>query len=613
MTGKALRERRGKLQCLAPITITPVSEDLNSSLDHVLQEKLQGEHTVLEDELEKSLKQCLYVGQGFAHSPSASTSGEELLVEEHRLFIKRYSVSSNGIPSIYPGEDIFTEPQHLQLGNPSAFFMLDTRDLPSRHILEHMLFSSSFLQQMSFIRDGFLSFLYRCLPCPKPVLSWLFQLLAAPPEVSMDSFKAIWDLSMDILLKAEDGTGYMWCPTLQEVVMVFQNLGARPAALLPGDSLPRHWTPGACCTPVPRSSDAKIAVSEDTSMQGPGTETPLATNLSHVFKYLTLCSATRPRWYTDCELLTLVRILSKASLDRALRCQPKEDLRQLLSTLLNNIRSWERKLPDLCVSLSQLSEHHHNLLSIVQHIPVITARGRQLQRHLSLVVIAKVLGKTRQAHLCKDDEQLPMLCRLLGFMKPSALKYHLEQVKKAEEPQSAAEQQTDLDREVCYLCHTLLMLSNMVVGSEAIPLGNWNYLHALCIQLDQQIMRNIRETPQFMYRSKVKDLAVRTYVKWQELLVQGQPRELYPCACATPWPASEPSVDGTMSRMSEEEEESEAPRLKRVVDTQARVLHHRQATDALTSLQEKDIVETNSEPSIEAQTCAVCESKDPKM
>ncbi|KAJ1091893.1 hypothetical protein NDU88_005007 [Pleurodeles waltl] len=77
--------------------------------------------------------------------------------------------------------------------------------------------------------------------------------------------------------------------------------------------------------------------------------------------------------------------------------------------------------------------------------------------------------------------------------------------------------------------------------------------------LDQQIMSNIRETPQLMYRSKLKNLAVRTYVKWQELLVQNRPHELYPqelhpyCR-ATVWPASELPGAGTMVVMSDNEE-----------------------------------------------------------
>ncbi|KAJ1091874.1 hypothetical protein NDU88_004988 [Pleurodeles waltl] len=40
---------------------------------------------VLEADLEESLKECLYLGQGFERSPSSPTSGEEVeLTEEHR-------------------------------------------------------------------------------------------------------------------------------------------------------------------------------------------------------------------------------------------------------------------------------------------------------------------------------------------------------------------------------------------------------------------------------------------------------------------------------------------------------------------------------------------------
>ncbi|XP_078523074.1 protein FAM178B isoform X2 [Lissotriton helveticus] len=563
--------------CLAPITINHASEEFNNSLEHLLQEKVNGGQLVLEAELEKSLKECFYLGHGFECSPSSPTSVEDAqLTEEHRLFLQRYSVSAEGIPSTHPGEDVFREPHLLQFDNPKGSFVPDTTELSSRNILEHMLFSSAFHQQISFIRDGFLGFLYRSLPCPLPVLRWLFQLLAAPSEVSADSFKALWDLSMDALLKADTCNGLMWCPSLQEVLMVFQKLGASSSVLLPREGLQGQWILGACCLTFHECSDSQNSV--ERSSPAAASKSPVASNLNHVFKFLTLCGVARPQWYSDCELLCLVSMLSKISLDQGLRNQPKEDLRQLLAALLNNIRSWDRKLQELCVSLSQLTQHHHNLLSIVQNIPDITSRGRQLRRCLSLKVITKILGKTLKKHIFKEHLQLPTLCQLMVYMKPSLLKHHLERVQKSEESQTTEKQldQTcDLDREVCYLCHTLLTLANIVVGSEASSHDHWNYLHALCTQLDQQIMSNIRETPQLMYRSKLKNLAVRTYVKWQELLVLSRSLELYPYCCATLWPASRIPVAGTLVMMSDNE--AVALRRRMVINAEAMASCRRRA------------------------------------
>ncbi|XP_030055458.1 protein FAM178B [Microcaecilia unicolor] len=108
-------------------------------------------------------------------------------------------------------------------------------------------------------------------------------------------------------------------------------------------------------------------------------------------------------------------------------------------------------------------------------------------------------------------------------MKPSSLKLHVENAVKLEDPQSKEmelEWESKLDQEICYLLHSLLILANVVVGTETISSSMRSDLQQLCVQLDRQITSNIRESPRFIYRSKVKNLATSTYVKWQELLSQ---------------------------------------------------------------------------------------------
>lgn len=43
-------------------------------------------------------------------------------------------------------------------------------------------------------------------------------------------------------------------------------------------------------------------------------------------------------------------------------------------------------------------------------------------------------------------------------------------------------------------------------------------LQLLCMQLDHHISTHIRESPQAMHRTKLKDLAIQTHIRWQELL-----------------------------------------------------------------------------------------------
>lgn len=49
-------------------------------------------------------------------------------------------------------------------------------------------------------------------------------------------------------------------------------------------------------------------------------------------------------------------------------------------------------------------------------------------------------------------------------------------------------------------------------------------LQLLCGQLDRHISTHVRESPQAMHRTRLKDLATQTYVRWQELLSRCQPK-----------------------------------------------------------------------------------------
>uniref|UniRef100_A0A8C3WM79 Protein FAM178B n=1 Tax=Catagonus wagneri TaxID=51154 RepID=A0A8C3WM79_9CETA len=109
-------------------------------------------------------------------------------------------------------------------------------------------------------------------------------------------------------------------------------------------------------------------------------------------------------------------------------------------------------------------------------------------------------------------------------MRPSSLGQYLH----AETVPSHQEQQPEasarLDRQVCYLCRSLLILAGVVVSCQDITPDQWGELQLLCTQLDRHISTHIRESPQAMYWTKLKDLATQTYVRWQELLAHCQPQ-----------------------------------------------------------------------------------------
>nr|XP_058134104.1 protein FAM178B [Dasypus novemcinctus] len=489
----------------APKFTSGGSECYVNNLDFLLQEKRE---QALEQEREKLLLQdCTQLG-------SLHPSEDEVaLTPEHRRLVERFSVSEKVIPSVHPGEAVF-----LPRPRPPPC-SLDTSHLTPRSHLEGLFLSSPPAQQLSFLRSGLLGNLYlQARRHPAPLLRWLFQLLTWPPETSSGAFGLLWDLSVDWLFLQGDEDAPLWCPTLQEVTEAFHGLGAQSPA--PGPAGP------SCQGASMLRSEASLD-----EQQGDPQDTALDASLGYICKFLTLCALARPEAYSDRSLLGLLELLGRAGLDQGLRLLPKTDLQQLLLLLLESIREWPGKLRQLCRALSRVSDHHHNLLALVQFFPDVTPRSRQLRSQLSLVVIARMLGQQEPLPLWQEKAQLSLLGQLLSRMGPASLRQCLGSETPPPSPEQQPKASIELDYKVCYLCHSLLMLAGVVVSCHDITPDQRGELQLLCMQLDRHVSTHIRETPQAMHRTRLKDLAAQTYVRWQELLVHCQPQVQY----FSPW------------------------------------------------------------------------------
>ncbi|XP_039210257.1 protein FAM178B isoform X2 [Crotalus tigris] len=136
----------------------------------------------------------------------------------------------------------------------------------------------------------------------------------------------------------------------------------------------------------------------------------------------------------------------------------------------------------------------------------------------------KLLGKMQMfSNFWQEEIQLQQLCDLLPLMRPACLKQALQKTQKFQEKPTNNQQKTlsALDHEACYLCYNLLVLANVVVGTKPASPKEQGHLQQLCLQVQQHISSSIREDPALLYRTKLKNLAAQTYVKWQELLSQG--------------------------------------------------------------------------------------------
>nr|XP_020635880.1 protein FAM178B [Pogona vitticeps]XP_020635881.1 protein FAM178B [Pogona vitticeps]XP_020635882.1 protein FAM178B [Pogona vitticeps] len=487
------------------------------SLDQLLEERRK--QTWEDEQLERNLGEKLSLLSPLS-SGEVPGQGEAPLPEAHRLILEQFSIPRDTIPAVHPGENIFGPPGY----DPRTPVALDASGLKPRNQLEHLFFSSQFARQVKLLQDGFLRTLYcGSFCCPRPVLSWLFQLMSLSPDISADAFQALWEISVHQLTSADKSNTDFWCPDLKDIIQAFYHFGACSSTLFPAGLVQPEF----------RSEELEFQEhpfrSAGIDQEGPLQNTPcrliLAVMLRRIFKFLTLCLIAHPPCYPDQQRLALAALLCRISLDRKLRKQPQVECQLLLVILIEGIQDWQEKLPGFCRSLCHVSQHHHNLVAVVRSFPDTTARGRQLRKNLSLCFIAKLLGKTQMAaRRWQEETQLQQLSCLLPLMKPNSLKRFLLCEWGLQKPPGENHQEappTEPDLEACYLCYSLLLLANVVVGTKALPSREHGCLRQLCAQLQQHIGANLREDPCLMYRTRLKDLVARTYIKWLELPSQG--------------------------------------------------------------------------------------------
>ncbi|KFR16217.1 Protein FAM178A, partial [Opisthocomus hoazin] len=512
-------------------TVTPLLNlhvSYVNSLEHLLKEKEESKRV---DELEKRLQEDM---QGGETDPSdgedeENASGDEDLLEEHRAFIKRFSVIAHGIPDCHPGEDIF------DLSASGKIFNQHNLDLRNFHFIaqnpiEKLLISSGVTQQLSLAINGFLSSAYSCLFCPIPILKWLFQMMSVHPDYCVST--QILDRLMEITLKnasISDEQSKPWIPSLADVSAVFVNMGVAFRSLFPLQHLQPSFKECDILSQM-QETVSKQQSRGDLTSTSPAFSSLPENNLINVrscnlfLGMFCFCTTVIQGGYTDQEILLLLLLLFKISLEKQLKQIPLIDFQCLFIKLLISVKDWDTKMPELCLAVSELSSHHHNLLWLVQLVPSWIIRGRELRRRLSLVIISKLLDKKHTGIPDCSDKQMSLLHQYLVDMKPSNL---LKSMREGQEQQNADGDHlhTELELEAYYLIYTLLHLVSEASFFDVINSNQRQHLLKLCGALDKHIKCDIREDARLFYRTKVKDLVARIYGKWQDMIQTTRPTQ----------------------------------------------------------------------------------------
>ncbi|KAL0964630.1 hypothetical protein UPYG_G00326740 [Umbra pygmaea] len=491
-----------------------------NNLDEMLKESKSIQRC--KDVQKELLLSCEVNLQRLNEEEKSTDNTEEAISQEQKEFLQRFSVVSDAIRDLRPGEAVFNMEDFGRLFNQHTLQLRHCNVTPQNTAQKTLLWSSP--DQFKFqVCSELFQAAYRSSPCPAQVTRWLFKMMSVHGDMltSLKVLKALKDIACSAaghiaLNKSEQFE--VWVPSVADVTLVIMNMGVPFITMFPLEDLQPVFTEG----------DLIEGIQIRTKTQG--TEEQLSTfpehNLDGVIEYLCVCTSLCPRAYSDRDLLLLLTLLSKVSLDTQFSLQPVDGLRSLLHNLLNAIRDMDIMLPRICTCLIHLTEDHHNLRWLVEILPDST-RGQQLRRHLSMSAISKLLNNRCTYKASNTEFQLTELRRYLPQMRPSLLLRGLADSsrrgqsshrEKAEEENSAS-----LDQQAYYLCYSLLALANQATMFEFFPAKQKNQLLLLCAELEKYIKCDIRESEKMLYRSKVKDFVARVYTKWQVLVQKSRP------------------------------------------------------------------------------------------
>ncbi|KAM9727413.1 SMC5-SMC6 complex localization factor protein 2 [Menidia menidia] len=447
-----------------------------------------------------------------AEYEQAEENREEEISSEQQEFLQRYSLMSSAIREVPPGEVVFNLERFGRIFDQDTLQLRQCLVSPQWTSQKTLLWSSP-AQLRLHLNIGLFQEAYDCSsPCPAQVTRFLFKMMSVHSErmVSEKILQALCDIACSAayqIVKNESQQFEVWVPSLADVTLVLLNMGVEFVTLFPFKSLQPPFTEG----------DLLESVYVKEEGQSSKKEQPIFPehNCSNILKYLSYCMGLCPRAYSDNELLLLLIVVGRISMDVNRIPMSSIDVTCLQHKMINNIRDWSTMLPRICQALTNLTDDHHNMCLVVQLLPDST-HGKELRRHLSLSMISKLLNGNCTYKPSQDEFQLADLRPYLPRMQPSALFRGLLQKNKDQD-------MSTLDQQAYYLCYSLLTLTNEASNFQLFPAHQKEQLLFLSSELETHVKCDIRESEKCLYRSKVKDLLARMYTKWQMLLQRTRP------------------------------------------------------------------------------------------
>ncbi|XP_070772606.1 SMC5-SMC6 complex localization factor protein 2 [Enoplosus armatus] len=503
-------------QSKSPMPSTTKSGVYKNDLDQMLKEiNTNKKAKEIETQLLTACKEDLL---RIAEYEEAEENREEGISTEQKEFLQRYSLMSNAIREVPPGESVFNLEKFGQIFNHDTLQLRQCIVNPQGTAQKTLLWSSP-AQLRLHVNIGLFQEAYDChSPCPAQVTRFLFKMMSVHTErmVSEKILQALCDIACTAayqIVKHGSQQFKVWVPSLADVVLVLMNMGVAFVTLFPFENLQPSFTEGDLLEDIYIKSESPSSYKEQSTFP--------EHNCNSILKYLSYCMGLCPRAYSDDELLLLLTVVGRLGLDTRLILQSSVELYPLQYKIVNNFKDWDTMLPRICLALTDLTDDHHNMCLLVQLLPDNT-HGKTLRRHLSLSMISKLLDGNCTYRATEKEIQLSELRLYLPRMQPSTLlRGMLSSSSRCQKDKE--EDMATLDQQAYYLCYSLLTLANEASNFQFFPAHQKEQLLFLCSELETHVKCDIRESEKCLYRSKVKDLVARIYTKWQMLLRRTRP------------------------------------------------------------------------------------------
>ncbi|XP_069548736.1 SMC5-SMC6 complex localization factor protein 2 isoform X2 [Brachyistius frenatus] len=443
---------------------------------------------------------------------------EQGISSEHQEFLQRYSLMSNAIREVPPGEVVFNLEKFGQLFDQDTLQFKHCTVNPRGTAQKTLLWSSRAQLRLHVIVGLFQETFDCSSPCPPQVSCFLFKMMSVHCEriVSEKILQALCDIACTAAYQiVEKGSQEfkVWVPTIADVMLVLMNMGAAFVTLFPFENLQPPFTEGDLLKDINMKSGSPSTNKEQITFP--------EHNCNSILKYLSFCMNLCPRAYSDDELLLLLVMVGRVSLDSQLILQSSVELYVLQYRLVDSIRSWDTMLPRICKALTDLTDDHHNMCLLVHLLPD-NKHGTQLRRHLSLSMISKLLDGSNTYTPTQEEFQLSDLRPYLPRMRPSALLRGLLN-SSGTSRKDKDEDMATLDQQSFDLCYSLLKLTNEASKYQLLPAHQKEQMLCLLNELQTYVKSDIRENEKCLYRYKVKDLVARIYNKWLILIQKTAP------------------------------------------------------------------------------------------